>query len=146
MNYIYSFEAGHIFSPSGFTKLLHFLIHAISLVFPFIIFSTLLLLLLVLIKHILNIKLMLQQEHVFIELTPPAFTEKTAYTTQQLFSVLYTIGNQRSFLDKIIGRKIYFSLEIVSTKEQGIRYLIQTTANEAKVIEHTILSYLPFVR
>src|SRR5260221_2417225 len=71
-------------------------------------------------RKVLNIRNYLLQKSIFLELTPPAFTEKTAYTTQQLFSVLHNIGSQRTIVDKFLGRKKYFSLEIVSTKDQGI--------------------------
>ncbi|MGH7203678.1 MAG: hypothetical protein ACREHC_04515, partial [Candidatus Levyibacteriota bacterium] len=85
----------------------------------------------------------LKQEQVFLELTPPALTEKTAYTTQQLFSVLHNVGSQRSFMDRLLGKKNLFSFEIVSTRTEGIRYLIKVTPEDADIIKRNIISYLP---
>ncbi|MGI8419297.1 MAG: type IV secretory system conjugative DNA transfer family protein [Candidatus Levyibacteriota bacterium] len=99
-----------------------------------------------LIRKLLCIKRLLQQKSIFLELTPPAKTEKTAYTTQQLFSVLHNVGSQRTFIEKMMGEKALFSFEIVSTREQGIRYIIKATPDKATTIESTIVSYLPFVR
>lgn len=88
----------------------------------------------------------LRKKPVFLELTPPATTDKTAYTTQQLFSVVHNLGNHKTLIDKLIGRKVIFSFELVSTKEQGIRYIVKTTEDEANIVWHTIVSYLPHVR
>jgi hypothetical protein len=39
----------------------------------------------------------LRKKTIFLQLTPPARTDKTAYTTQQLFLVLHNAGMQKSF-------------------------------------------------
>ncbi len=98
-----------------------------------------LVLVLLILRKILIWSYYVRRQSVFLELTPPAFTEKSAFTTEQLFSVIHNIGNQRSIIDKILGRKTVFSLEIVSTREQGIRYVIRTTPDEASILKHNIL-------
>ncbi len=113
--------------------------------FPYIIATISVIILLFFARQIWSTRTFLIQKKIFLEITPPAWTEKTAYTTQQLFSVLHAVGTQRSFIDKFIGKKILFSFEIVSTKEQGIRYIIQTTDDEAAIVQKTLRSYLPFV-
>jgi hypothetical protein len=87
----------------------------------------------------------LKSPSVLLELTPPATTEKSAYTTQQLFSVLHSLGSNRTLSDKIIGRKAIFSFEITSSQNQGIRYLLRTKQQHVANIKRSILSYLPFV-
>jgi hypothetical protein len=72
-------------------------------------------------------------------------TEKTAYTTQQLFSVIHNLGKQRSFIDKILGKKTLFACEIVSTQNQGIRYLIRTTPDMVNNLKRSLISYMPQV-
>ncbi|HSW96230.1 MAG TPA: DUF87 domain-containing protein, partial [Candidatus Saccharimonadales bacterium] len=116
------------------------------LLLPFFIAAIALTIIFLILRKMWNLKESLQQKSIFLELTPPAFTDKTAYTTQQLFSVLHNISSQKTFLDKILGRKIVLSFEIVSTKEQGIRYMIRTTADEAPILERILMSYLPQVR
>lgn len=98
-----------------------------------------------LLRRLFNIKRSLNELSVLLELTPPAITEKTAYTTQQLFSVVHDLARQKSFKDKLLGKKTVFSFEIASTQNQGIRYLIRTTPSEAANVKRSLLSYLPQV-
>lgn len=86
------------------------------------------------------------EQSILFELTPPAFTEKTSYTTQQLFATLHDLSKQKSFFNRLSGRKQLFSFEIVSTKTQGIRYVIRTNKLYANNFKHHLLSYLPQVR
>lgn len=90
-----------------------------------------------------KIRLSFSQPYILLELTPLASTKKTAYTTQQLFSVIHSLGVQKTFSDKLLGRKILFSFEIVSTQEQGIRYLLRTRKQDASNVKRSIMSYLP---
>lgn len=136
MNNFYSFEAAGIFSW----------IQAHAYVFPVIVLAIVIGIVLFILTKYWNIRKLLNKESVFLELTPPAFTDKSAYTTQQLFSVIHSIGRQLSFWDRLFGRKQVFSFEIVSTRKEGIRYLIRTDAEHADSLKRTIVSYLPSVR
>src|SRR5207248_2542151 len=93
-------------------------------------------------RKILILIKVLKEPSVLLEVTPPAFTEKTSYTTQQLFSVLHNLGERRTISDKLLGRKTVFSFEIASSLNQGIRYLIRTTPDETNNVQKTLLSYL----
>lgn len=93
-------------------------------------------------RKILSFRKTFTEQSILLELTPPATTEKTAYTTQQLFSVIHNLGNQRSVWDKLIGKNIVFACEIVSTQKQGIRYLIRTSPNQVNNVKRSLLSYL----
>ncbi len=84
-----------------------------------------------------------REPSVLLELTPPAFTQKTSYTTSRLFSALHNLGERRTLLDKLLGRKILISLEIVSTVDKGIRYVVRTTPKEVNNVKRIALSYLP---
>ena len=88
----------------------------------------------------------LTEKSVLLELTPPAFTDKSAYTTGQLFSVIHGLGKYRKFWEKVIGIKPKISFEIASTQNQGIKYLVRTTPYYASNFKRYILSYLPQVR
>lgn len=88
----------------------------------------------------------LKEESVLLELTPPAFTDKSAYTTGQLFSVIHGLGKHRKILEKLLGIRPRISFEIVSTKNQGIRYLVRTTPTYANNFKRYIFSYLPYVK
>lgn len=110
-----------------------------------VIFLFVLGILLWLIRRIYLIKNSLKETSILLEITPPAFSEKTAYTTQQLFSVIHNLGDRRTWVEKLLGKKIIFSFEIASTLNQGIRYLIRTTPQEVNNVKRSILSYLPQV-
>ncbi len=86
--------------------------------------------------------MLLKGKKTILEITPPSLTEKESYTTEQLFSLIQSLGKS-SLKDKLLGKKIYFSLEIVSTRSEGIRYLIRTTPEKASILRKTLISYLP---
>ncbi len=96
--------------------------------------------------RLLNMRRLLRQEWVYLELTPPAQTEKSPEATQQLFAVLHGLDGARSYKDTLLRRKEVFSLEVVSTRERGIRYLMRVSVREAPIFEQAIASYLPEVR
>lgn len=102
--------------------------------------------LLLLLRWLYLFKKSLTEKSIILELTPPAFTDKSAYTTEQLFSVIHGLGKYRKVWEKLIGIKPKISFEIVSTKDQGIRYLVRTTPYYAGNFKRYILSYLPQVR
>ncbi len=99
-----------------------------------------------LLRSLLSFIRSLFEQIVILELTPPASTEKTSYTTQQLFLVVNSLGRQRSLWDRLIGKKILFSFEIVSTHDQGIRYLIKTSSDQVNNLRRSLLAYLPQVK
>src|SRR3989344_5383907 len=76
---------------------------------PILIAGIFLIFLVLLIRLVVRIRKTLQEPSILLELTPPAITEKTAYTTKNFFSVIHTSGNQKSFLDKLLGKKTSFS-------------------------------------
>ncbi|MEX0616619.1 MAG: DUF87 domain-containing protein [Candidatus Woykebacteria bacterium] len=85
----------------------------------------------------------LKEKSVFLELTPPSSTEQDASTTERLFSLVHALTNKRSFTDHLLGNKTRVSLEIVSTQNQGIRYLLRTTKKQANTLRRSLISYLP---
>ncbi len=120
-------------------------VQSFSFLLPIFVVLLIILIFLLGMRKILNIKNLLNQPSIILEITPPVNTEKTAYTTGQLFSVIHNLGVQKTFLDKILGRKTLFSFEIVSTHNQGIRYLLRIRQQDANNIKRSILSYMPHV-
>ncbi len=111
-----------------------------------IIFGIVLIAVCFIVRKIIQMRKLLTGHYVLLELTPPALTEKTAYTTKQLFSVLHTIGIQRTLFERLFGIKALLSFEIASTKENGIRYVVRVREDLEEAVEHAIRSYLPHVR
>lgn len=109
----------------------------------FLIFSLVLGLVIFYTRKFLILKRVLRTQTILLEITPPAFTDKGALTTQNFFSVIHGLKPEFNSTNWFTGQKTIFSLEIVSTLNQGIRYLIRTTPDEAEIIKKDLLSYLP---
>ncbi len=142
MNNIQQFEAHNLFNAllkylpsSPIVKTAYSLI-------PYIIVFVVLLVITYILGKLFTLRLLLKGRQTILEITPPSLTEKESYTTEQLFSLIQSLGKS-SLKNRLLGRKIYFSLEIVSTRSQGIRYLIRTTPEKANILRKTLISYLP---
>ena len=80
---------------------------------------------------------------VWLELTPPASISKTPESTTQLFSVIHGFRAARTLKERLLCRTPVLSFEIVSTKKQGIRFLVQVEARSANSIQKVIAAYIP---
>ncbi len=143
MNNIQQFEANNLFQTllkslpnSPIVKTAYSLI-------PYVVVFLILILIMFFLRKLLILRTLLKGKQTILEITPPSLTEKESYTTEQLFSLIQSLGKQHSLKDKLLGKKIYFSLEIVSTRSEGIRYLIRTTPEKASILRKTLISYLP---
>ncbi|MCC7570328.1 type IV secretion system DNA-binding domain-containing protein [Candidatus Micrarchaeota archaeon] len=88
----------------------------------------------------------LKQSPVFLEVKPLSKTEQSSYSTQQLFNLIHSITQQRTIFEKLLGLEKRISLEIVSTKEEGICYLIRCDEESSELLSKSLLSYLPGVK
>src|SRR5258708_721120 len=102
------------------------------------------------IKSILTIVFKLygnkQVAYTFLELTFPSDTSKSAYATEQLFVQLHALGRQLTFRERLSKYKKLYSLEIVATKKEGIRYIISIPQREKEIVKRSLLSYLPGIK
>jgi hypothetical protein len=80
---------------------------------------------------------------VFIELTFPAQTGKSAPATEQLHTLLRNQTASRGFWQRLAAPKTTRSMEIVSTRRSGIRYVMAIPAREVEYIKSSLLSYQP---
>jgi hypothetical protein len=87
-----------------------------------------------------------ERKLVFLELTPPAFTVRTPSATQQLISVIHGLRSSRSLKDKLLRRNIVLSLEMVSARESGVRYIVPVEQRLAANMQQAITAYLPDVK
>ncbi len=79
----------------------------------------------------------------WLEITPPANIAKTPEATEQLFSVIHGARAARQLKDKLYNRSPVMSFEIVSTRRDGIRYLLQVEKTRSKNTQKVITSYIP---
>lgn len=127
---------------SSYLKYLPYLLWGIAIIVTLI----LLWLLTTLIIRILNWHYLKSRDMVFLELTPPASGSRTPIATEQLFSVVHGYHRTRSLKDKILRRNVVLAFEVVSTKQGGVRYIIQVEKQLAHGLQQAITSYLPDVK
>lgn len=97
------------------------------------------------VKIILTIK-SLRAPHTLLEIKPLKKTEQSSYATQQLFNLFHSIANQKTLLERFFAVKKQLSLEIVSTKTDGIRYILRVPKYTASLLKNSLLSYLPGIK
>lgn len=90
----------------------------------------------------IDLKRIYDQKRVFLEITPPHRTNKTPEAMEQLFNLLFSAGATQKFRYKLLRRNNIFSLEVISTRRDGVRYVIGTSEREADSIERSIASFL----
>ncbi|MGD8373941.1 MAG: type IV secretion system DNA-binding domain-containing protein [Candidatus Woesebacteria bacterium] len=84
-----------------------------------------------------------EPEYTFLQLTFPADTSKSAYATEQLHILMRSMVKYYGFWDNLAARKQPYSLELVATRDGGIRYVIRIPKREVETVKRTLLSYLP---
>ncbi len=89
------------------------------------------------------IKKLYRQPQTILEIKPLRITEQNPYTTEQLFNLIHGLARQSTGLYRFFNVSKSYALEIVSTKEDGIRYLMRVNQNDGDLIEKNLLSYLP---
>lgn len=96
-----------------------------------------------LIKKFLVIRLQIKQKYAIFEVKPPKETLQSSYTTSQLFSLIHGLARQGSWFMRLVGYSKNYSFEIVSSKNEGIRYLLRVNEEDADLVKKGLLSYLP---
>ena len=96
--------------------------------------------------RVLYFRALKTQKVAYLELTPPAFTDRTVPATEQLFAALHGLGISRSLRDRLLRRESVYTLEIVSTRKDGIRYIVRAAEDKAASLEHDVSAYLPEVK
>lgn len=80
---------------------------------------------------------------VILELIPHATNDKLPDATNQLFKSLHGLASTMNWREKVLGKKEVYSLEIVATKAEGIRYIITCDKHSVDSLKHAITSYTP---
>lgn len=80
---------------------------------------------------------------VILELIPHATNDKLPDATNQLFKSLHGLARTMNWREKVLGKKEVYSLEIVATKAEGIRYIITCDTHSVDSLKHAITSYTP---
>lgn len=87
-----------------------------------------------------------KRQMVCIELTPTYLGDSTDMATDRLFAMLYRLRNSRSRKHKLLRREVVLALEVVATRQAGIKYTMHVEANRSQEIQQVILTCLPGVK
>lgn len=87
-----------------------------------------------------------EQSKTILELTFPSDNTKSAFATEQFYILLHLLSRKLSLWQIIFRHKNEYSLEIVSDKKNGIRYLLVAGNKFIENIRRNLLSYLPGIR
>jgi len=129
-----------------FTSFLMHWSHVVISVLPWLavgmVISVVLAILTIILVRLITFLRLLHQPAVFLEIVPPASGAKTVAATQELFSVLHGLGTAMTLKDRWLLPPLTISLELVSTRDRGIRYILRVPQTEAPTIKQQISSYL----
>lgn len=115
-----------------------------TVITPLLIVSGIVVVILVLIAWIrfIDLRRIYQQDKVFFEATPPREAGKTPEATEQLFHIFHSASATQKIWHRLLRRSNIFSLEVTSTRHDGVRYIIGTSEREADSIERSLGKYL----
>ncbi|HYM65161.1 MAG TPA: DUF87 domain-containing protein [Candidatus Sulfotelmatobacter sp.] len=145
MNNIHQFEAKNLLNLLTFNFQGSPIVNYLFIFLPYLILLVVLLFAFYLIRKYFILKHYLNEKQILLEITPPASLSKESFTTDQLFSLINELGKQKTFKEKLLGFKSYFSLEIVSTKDKGIRFIIRSSQEKANTLKKSLISYIPHI-
>lgn len=83
------------------------------------------------------------ESYTFMQLTFPSDTSKSAYATEQLHILLRSLVGYKNIWERFAARKQPYSLEVVASKDEGIRYVIRVPSIESEQVHSMLLSFLP---
>jgi len=86
---------------------------------------------------------LLNTTYTYLEVKPTDRTLKTSLTNTKLFEILHSLEKPRSWWDKFLGYRNPISYELVSSKYEGIRFILRLAKSDAPSIKKTLLAYLP---
>lgn len=87
-----------------------------------------------------------KQQTVYLAVTPPSFSHKTPLATEQLTRMLQSLIATRTLKERLLLQYRVASLELVSTRKDGIRYIFCLPHEDAPVFTQQLTAYLPDVR
>lgn len=87
-----------------------------------------------------------KQQTVYLAVTPPSFSHKTPLATEQLTRMLQNLIATRTLKERLLLQYRVASLELISTRTGGIRYVFCFPKDDAApVFTQQLTSYLPDV-
>jgi len=83
-----------------------------------------------------------RRRKVFIEITPPRELSLSPRATEQFFTIFYNLGMTKRFRHKMLRYNKVSSLEVISTKKEGIRFVVGINEGDANSVERSIAAFM----
>ncbi len=83
---------------------------------------------------------------IFLELTTPYSNNKTTNEVAKFFNSIYGLTNKVSLKDKLLRRRKIISLELVSTKRDGIRFIAGLNEDYSFLFKQLLESFMPEIQ
>lgn len=99
----------------------------------------------VIVRNILLVRYYKSLPYTLFLVKPPRNNNQSTFQTTELFTVIHSLGRQVTFKDRVLGRKKLISCELVSTKEDGIRYMLRIPTADAEIVRKSLYAYIPDV-
>jgi hypothetical protein len=87
-----------------------------------------------------------RQPMVSLVLTPPATMTRPIEETEKLFTALHSLLLPQTFSARVVGLTPRLALEIVSSRTDGVRFMLRAPAGLADPLEHVIAGFIAEVR
>lgn len=88
-----------------------------------------------------DLKRIYNQRKIFIEVTPPLDAGKTPEATERLFATLHSACTTQKFGHRLLRRSNVVVLEVVSSRRDGVRYIITAPEQAADAVERSITAF-----
>jgi hypothetical protein len=82
---------------------------------------------------------------VFLMIIPPASGPRAA-STQQLFNVIHGQRVHSNLKDRVLRKPVVMSFEVVSTRSNGIRYIVQIEQRQMRSVHRALTTHIPGAR
>lgn len=130
--------------PSYFSPIfeIHFTSQLVYRIFVFVVITGAFFFVLFLFFIYIKLKRILKEKYTLLEVKPTYNASQSSFSTKQLFIILHSMEQQNTFLDRLLQYKRNISFEIVSTKENGIRYMLRVPNEDVSGVKKSLLAYL----
>ena len=133
----------HIFGTSRTSEIINFIavIFILALIIFFIVMP-----LTRMILDILDYRRLKNRKSVCLELTPPTVNTKTLMATAEWYNSIHGLLSNSTRKDRLLHRKNILPLEIVTSRDSGIRFIARLNPDDVAIFKQLLVSYLPAVR
>lgn len=85
----------------------------------------------------------IEETEVLLELRPHYGYKQSILATAELFKILHSAAQPHTWKTRLLNNSSSYSLEIISTKKEGIRYAVRVPKEDGSIIQKALRSHFP---